>query len=49
MDKKETIIKKYFTAWLNNDPSRLDEIFHEKIVYSECYGPEYHGLPQILQ
>ena len=21
----------------------------EGIIYSECYGPEYHGLPQILK
>jgi ketosteroid isomerase-like protein len=49
MDKKESIIKKYFLAWLDNDPSCLEKIFHENIVYSECYGPEYHGLHQIRQ
>ena len=27
----------------------LKTIFSYNVVYNECYGPEYHGLEQILQ
>ena len=43
----EKTIKRYFQAWLNADVQPINEIFSEKIIYSECYGPEYHGLEQI--
>lgn len=45
----EQILKSYFSAWLEKDPSGLREIFAENVLYSECYGPEYHGIEQILQ
>lgn len=49
MCEKEIIIKNYFSSWLNNDYSCLNEIFDDNIIYSECYGPEYHGMNQIKQ
>lgn len=45
----EDIIKKYFQAWINNDIETIKQTFSDNIVYSECYGPEYHGLPQIIR
>ena len=45
----EEIIRKYFTCWLNKDEKPLTDIFAEDIIYSECYGPEYHGIRQIQQ
>ena len=47
MKGREEIIKKYFDSWLNNNSSVLKEIFDEKIVYSECYGPEYDGIDTV--
>ena len=44
----ETIYK-YFQAWLNADAEPLKTVFADDVVYSECYGQEYHGLSQILQ
>lgn len=44
---KETMIRRYFDAWLRIDGTILPEVFAEDVVYSECYGPEYHGLAQI--
>lgn len=43
----EQMIRRYFQAWLEQDPAPLEEIFAENAVYSECYGPEYRGLSQI--
>jgi hypothetical protein len=43
------LIEAYFQAWLSQDESRLTEFFEPDAVYSECYGPEYRGLPQITR
>ncbi len=42
-------LQRYFRAWLDKDPEAVRRVFAEGVVYSECYGPEYHGLRQILQ
>ena len=44
MIEREKIIKTYFESWLNNNALILEDIFDSKIIYSECYGPEYHGI-----
>lgn len=49
MIAKENIIRNYFKAWLNKDDSYLQDTFDESVIYSECYGPEYQGINQILQ
>lgn len=43
------IIRRYFKAWVDADIETVKEIFSEDVVYTECYGPEYHGLSQIIQ
>lgn len=40
-------MRAYFNAWLTKCPDMLSDIFSDDIVYSECYGPEYHGIAQI--
>ena len=47
--QKEDVIKNYFQSWLDKNIEPLENIFSNDIIYSECYGPEYHGLPQILK
>jgi uncharacterized protein (TIGR02246 family) len=44
----ERLIEAYFQAWISQDESRLAEFFAPDAVYSECYGPEYRGLTQIV-
>lgn len=46
---KKALISKYFNSWIDNDISILPSVFDDNIVYSECYGPEYHGIDQILK
>lgn len=46
--EQEDIIKKYFAAWLNKDDSVISDIMSKNIIYSECYGPEYQGINQVL-
>ena len=43
------VIQKYFKAWLNVDIDVLSDVFSTDIIYSEYYGPEYHGISQILK
>ena len=45
----EEIIRKYFQAWINVDSNTVRDTFSENAIYSECYGPEYHGLSQIMR
>ena len=45
---KVDVIKKYFQSWLDNDVEIVKQTFSENALYSECYGPEYHGLSQIF-
>ncbi|MGT2784280.1 nuclear transport factor 2 family protein [Streptococcus merionis] len=47
--EKETILRAYFQAWCQKDSSCLEDFFTIDVVYRECYGPEYHGIEQILQ
>lgn len=47
--EKEEKIRKYFSAWINKDAEVLPQLFSPEIVYSECYGPEYKGLDQIMR
>jgi hypothetical protein len=47
MIEREQIIADYFRSWINKNNSRLREIFDPNIVYTECYGPEYHGIDTI--
>ncbi len=43
------VIHKYFASWISKDIEILEQVFAKDIVYTECYGPEYHGLDQILR
>ncbi|WP_294403789.1 nuclear transport factor 2 family protein [uncultured Clostridium sp.] len=45
-DYKE-IIRKYFKSWLDSDISKLEDIFAEDVIYTECYGPQYRGIENI--
>lgn len=46
MDREE-LIRRYFNAWIDKDISVLPQVFAENAVYTESYGPKYHGLAQI--
>jgi hypothetical protein len=47
MKSREEIIQLYFNMWLTNNATGIETIFDDKIMYSECYGPEYHGISQV--
>ncbi|MBR5288604.1 MAG: nuclear transport factor 2 family protein [Clostridia bacterium] len=40
-------LERWFAAWIERDASVINDVFAGKIVYSECYGPEYRGIGQI--
>lgn len=44
MIEREQIIADYFRSWIDKNNTILREIFDPKIIYTECYGPEYLGL-----
>lgn len=45
----EEVIRKYFQCWLDKDVDAVKGIFSEDVVYSECYGPVYKGIGQIIR
>lgn len=45
----EDVIRNYFNAWIDKNIEVVKETFSEDIIYSECYGPEYHGIEQVLK
>lgn len=45
--EREQIVKDYFQSWMNKDIKVLRTAFDSKAVYSECYGPEYHGIDML--
>ena len=45
----EKTIRQYFDCWLKKDIAPLKEIFADNIIYTECYGPQYQGLDQVLR
>lgn len=44
---QKKVISDYFKSWLIKDINLLKTIFSEDVRYSECYGPEYHGIKQV--
>ena len=48
MKNREDKIKQYFNMWLTKNGENLRELFADNIVYTECYGPEYHGILNII-
>ena len=42
-------IRRYFSCWLRQDGEALSELLSEDCQYTECYGPQYHGLEQICR
>ena len=49
MTQREARIREYFDAWVRKDARPLAGIFAPDILYSECYGPEYRGIGQVLR
>ena len=43
------LVQKYFDSWIRKDIEIVRKTFAEDAVYTECYGPQYHGLDQILR
>lgn len=44
----EEIIRRYFQCWLDKDINTITDIFSGDSIYSECYGPVYKGIEQIM-
>lgn len=47
--QRENVIKDYFQAWIDNNVEVIESIFSEDAIYTECYGPQYHGKQQIAK
>ncbi len=46
--KREEIIRQWFNMWLCKSDWGITKLFAVDAVYTECWGPEYHGLRNIV-
>lgn len=44
----QKILEAYMAAWCHQDGKELDQYFTEDVYDSECYGPVYQGLEQMI-
>lgn len=47
--EREDVIKNYFLSWIQKDQTAFADTFSKEIVYSECYGPEYRGITEVIK
>jgi ketosteroid isomerase-like protein len=47
MEQKEKIIQLWFDMWLQKKDLGILDIFSEDAVYTESWGPQYHGNAKI--
>ena len=47
MEQRERIIRQWFDMWLQARDSGILDIFAAGCVYTESWGPEYHGAAQV--
>lgn len=47
INKREKLINKYFSMWINNSFKGIDNIFSSDIKYIESYGPKYEGIEKL--
>ena len=47
MKHREQLIQHWFAMWLTGSSHGIEDIFAEDCIYTESWGPEYHGITQI--
>ena len=47
LNKREKIIRLWFDMWLQRQDLGISDIFSDDAVYTESWGPEYHGAAKI--
>lgn len=47
MNEREAILRRWFAMWLQREELGIREIFAEDAVYTESWGPVYHGAEAV--
>lgn len=47
LQRRENMIRQWFTMWLSKQNTGLENIFSSDAIYIESWGPEYHGMGAI--
>ena len=42
-------IRKYYDLWITASRSGIENLIAEDIVYTESYGPQHHGISEIIR
>lgn len=46
---KIKFIQSYFDMWKKRDRSKIEDIFADDVIYTESYGPQHHGIDEIIR
>ena len=49
MDNIERIIRLWFDMWLTKKDLGISDIFSNNAIYIESWGPEYHGIKNVIE
>lgn len=49
MNRREEVIERWFSMWLQKHDLGIEDIFTEEAIYVESWGPEYRGVRKIKQ
>lgn len=47
MDKREAAVRRWFDMWLHAQDEGILDLFAPDCIYTESWGPEYHGAAQV--
>lgn len=47
MNRREETLRLWFDMWLQKKDLGISKIFPENAIYTESWGPEYHGVSKI--
>ena len=42
-------IRKYYDLWIAANRAGIEDLLAEDIIYTEAYGPQHHGLSEIIR
>jgi len=48
VSKVETI-RKYYDLWIAANRTGMEDLIAEEIIYTESYGPQHHGISEIIK
>lgn len=46
---KVEVIRRYYDIWITANRAGIEDLLAEDIIYTESYGPQHHGMAEIIR